>query len=103
MARPLRSIPDVQPQQGFDEQVIEDADLQRALETRQAAKEERSEKNKAYKKAHDVANALIERLELPVGGAARVGRFRITRRAVEGRSVSFETGDSDRVTIALVG
>lgn len=103
MARALRSVPGVEPQQGFDEQVIEDSDLQRALESRQVAKEERSEKQKAYKKAHDVANALIERLELPVGGAARVGRFRITRRSIEGRNVTFETSDSDRVTIALVG
>jgi len=56
----------------FDEQIIEDADLETAL-------------------------------ELPEGGAARVGRFRITRTAVAGRSVTFDTKATSRVRIVLVG
>jgi hypothetical protein len=69
---------------------------------RQAAKEATSEARAAYKAANEAASGEIAKLELPVGSAVRCGRFRITRRAVEARSVSFETGASDRVTIALV-
>jgi hypothetical protein len=101
MASP-RLVPDVVAQQAFDEVTIEDEDLKTALEARQAAKQEASEARAAYKFAGDRANGEIAKLELPVGGAVRCGRFRITRRAVEARSVSFETGASDRVTIALV-
>ena len=102
MGAPLRSVPEVQAQQAFDEVAIEDAELKRALESRQAAKEATSEARAAYKAANEAAAGEIAKLELPVGGAVRCGRFRITRRAVEARNVSFETGASDRVTIALV-
>lgn len=101
MASP-RLVPDVVEQQGFDEQTIEDPDLKAALEARQSAKQEASEARAAYKFANDRASAEIAKLELPVGGAVRCGRFRITRRQVAGRSVSFDTSDSNRVTIALV-
>ena len=52
--------------------------------------------------ADSKAKAAIERLELPEGGVARVGRFRITRTAVPARSVSFETEASSRISIGLV-
>jgi hypothetical protein len=101
MAQP-RLVPDVEPQQAFDEVTIEDEDLRLALETRNEKRAEAAEARAAYKFASDRANAEISKLELPVGGAVRCGRFRITRRKVDGRSVSFETAASDRVTIALV-
>jgi hypothetical protein len=75
-----RSVPEVEAQQAFDEVTIEDADLKRALESRQAAKEKASESRAAYKAANEAASGEIAKLELPVGGAARCGRFRITRR-----------------------
>ncbi len=102
MGAPLRSVPEVEAQTAFDEVTIEDADLKRALESRQVAKEAASEARATYKAASDAVAGEIAKLELPVGGAVRCGRFRITRRAVEARSVQFETGASDRVTIALV-
>jgi hypothetical protein len=98
----LRSVPEVQAQQAFDEVTIEDADLKAALEARQSAKEKVTAARAEYRFAGDAASGEIAKLELPVGGAVRCGRFRITRRPVEARSVQFETGASDRVTIALV-
>ena len=87
---------------GMDEQTIEDATVLNALEARQALRETASEARKEFKEADSKAKAAIERLELPEGGAARVGRFRITRTAVPARSVSFETEASSRYSIGLV-
>lgn len=103
MARPrIPTIPRQDDQLALDEQVIEDHDIEAALEARQSAKDERSAAQAAFKVAHNKASAELTKLELPVGGAARVGRFRITRTEVAARSVAFETEASDRVQIALI-
>jgi hypothetical protein len=88
-------------QLAFDEQLIEDTRLEAALEERQRRKDSLSAVRLAYDEACDAANFEIEKLELPVGAAARVGRFRITRTHVPGRSVSFESKATTRVKIAL--
>ena len=99
MAMPnLRAV----DQTGMDEQAIEDATVLKALEERHELRIEASEARKAFKEADAKAKGAIERLELPEGGAARVGRFRITRTAVRARSVSFETEASSRISIGLV-
>lgn len=100
MARPrLKSV----DQLGFDEQTVEDPEVEAALEEREKRKASLGAVRKVYDEAHEAALAAVGRLELPEGGAARVGRFRVTRTAVAGRSVTFETKPSSRVRISLLG
>lgn len=100
---PSRPLHAVEPQTGFDEQVIEDSDLEDALEERQVAKIALSEQRKAFKEAKAAADTEVAKLELPDGHAVRVGRFRITRTAIPGRSVSFETDARSQISIAVMG
>lgn len=89
-------------QLAFDEQTIDDAALESALENRLKKKDSLDSVRKVYEAADEVAQAEIAKLELPEGGAVRVGRFRITRAAVAARSVAFETKATSRVRIVLV-
>lgn len=88
-------------QLGMDEQRIDDADIEAALEEREQRKEHLGEVTKAYKEQHEIAMGKIAELELPEGGAARVGRFRVTRTSVAARSVSFTTNPTSRIRISL--
>lgn len=90
------------PQTGFDEEVIDDPDVESALEEREKHRASMAIVRKIYDGAHELAVAEIAKLELPEGGAARVGRFRITRSAIPARSVTFDTKASSRVRIAVV-
>ena len=98
---PLRSIP--RAQMAFDEQLIEDTALESALEERLKRKDSLNAVRKVYDEADEAAQVEIAKLELPEGGAARVGRFRITRSSIPARSVTFETKPSSRVRIAVIG
>jgi hypothetical protein len=99
MATPrLKSV----EQLGFDEQVIDDAEVEAALEEREKRKSSLGAVRKIYDEAHQAATAQITKLELPEGGAARIGRFRVTRDAIPARSISFDTKASSRVRIAVV-
>lgn len=98
MARSLKSV----EQLGLDEQVIENDEILTALESYQNAKEESSAAAAIARKAREAARRLLDDLPLDVGMSARIGRFRITREEVKGRSVSFDTQDSERIRIALV-
>jgi hypothetical protein len=89
-------------QLAFDEQTVEDPDVEAALEERQSRKDSLSAVRKDYEEANELALAKVAELELPEGGAARVGRFRIVRSAVAARSVTFETKATSRVRISLV-
>jgi hypothetical protein len=100
--RPLRAVDD-SGQTGFDEKVIEDATLAESLEQRQVEKSALSEQRKAYKEADAAAKHELEKLELPDDTAVRVGRFRITRRTVPGRVVSFEMEERSQLSIAFLG
>lgn len=91
------------PQLAFDETLVEDPTLESALEQRLAAKVALNEVRKKYDEAHAVAAGEIEKMELPEGRAARVGRFRITRSAIPARSVEFEVKATSRVRISTVG
>lgn len=88
-------------QLGLDEQVIEDADVEAALDERQKRRNSLDAVRKVYDEAHEKAIAEIAKLELPEGGAARVGPYRITRQSVPARSVSFESKATTRIRIAL--
>lgn len=90
-------------QLGMDEQTIEDSEIEAALEERQKRKDSLGAVRKVYDEAHEAAVAAIAKLELPEGGVARVGRFRISRASVAARSVSFETQPTSRLRISLWG
>jgi hypothetical protein len=97
-------MPRSQPQDqlGFDEQVIDDPSIESALEERLKRKHSFDAVRKTYEAAHEIATAKIAELELPEGGAVRVGRFRITRQEVPAGHREFDTKASSRVRISLV-
>lgn len=90
-------------QLGFDEELIENPDVEAALVERQARKDALASVRKDFTKAHEAAVAALNAIELPEEGAVRVGRFRISRSLVSARSVSFETEESTRLRITLLG
>lgn len=90
-------------QLGMDEDIVEDEALEAALEEREKRKASAGAVQKLYQAADELAKAELTRLELEDGDVARVGRFRITKSAIPGRSVTFETKPSSRVRIGLVG
>lgn len=89
-------------QTAMDEQVIEDAEIEAALEDRDKKKTSLDAVRKIYDGANEFAMAKITELELPEGGAARVGRFRVTREAVPAGHREFDTKASSRIRIRPV-
>lgn len=89
------------PQLGFDEQVIEDAEIEAALEDREKKKSSLDAVRKIFDGANEHAMAKIAELELPEGGAARVGRFRVTRQEIPAGHREFDTKASSRVRISV--
>lgn len=96
----LRSI-DGSGQTGMDETPHDDKVLVDLLEKRLRLADDKAEIGKTFKEAHKAVVAEIDKLQLPEGGALRVGRFRITRTAVPAKSVSFDTEATSRLTISL--
>lgn len=89
-------------QLGLDETVVEDATLEKLLEARLRAQQDKAEVTGVFKRANESARAAIATLELEEGSVVRVGRFRIAHQTVKGHSVAFETADSDRIRIDLI-
>ena len=89
-------------QLGMDEELVEDEELEALLEAREKRKASLGAVNKEYKAAHELVIGALGRIELEDGTAARVGRFRIVKSAIPGRSVTFETKPSSRIRIGLV-
>lgn len=89
-----------QLQIALGETIVEDADLETALERREKAKEASNKARKTFTDADDEAKLRIRELELG-DTPARVGRFVVSLRDVAGRSVAFETEPSTRVSIRL--
>lgn len=87
----------------IDEQIIDDAELEQALEDREIAKGKSGEARKKYKTMDDLVKGKLGDVGLEDGDVARVGRFRISKSAVSGRAVSFDTSPTSRVLIAPVG
>jgi hypothetical protein len=91
------------PQLAMDERAINNPELEKALERRLRAKDDVAEVRGVYKKAHAEVQAAIELLpDFEPDSALRVGRFRITKRHIDARSVSFETEARDQISIGLV-
>jgi hypothetical protein len=104
----LRKTLDADDQVGMDESaVIDNPEVEQALEERQLKKEALAEHRLAYKNADKRAKSLIEGLtiadpddeETPT--VVRVTRFRIIKRFVKGRSVTFETQPRIQLSIGL--
>lgn len=81
----------------FDDNIIEDRELEEMLEERQELKESVS----AYRKADKKAKDKIPTITAPT--PFRVGRFIIAKQAVAAKSVSFDTTESSRFTIKIIG
>ena len=88
-------------QLGMDERVVDDKALSDLLETRLRLLDDKAEITKSFKAAHEEAKDAIAKLDLEEGGAIRVGRFRISKRPVAPRTVSFEAEATTRLTIEL--
>jgi len=89
-------------QLAIDERSVEDPDLERLLDVRTAARDRLAQVRSEARKADDAARSRIEALDIEIDAAVRVGRYRITRKSVAARAVSFETSPSDRIVIALL-
>lgn len=98
-------------QQGLFDVVLENPELEKALERRQDAKERLKNPRKAYKEADDAAKGMVAGLEEyewldPEGDEPirlRCGRFVIRVAPIGARSVAFETAPTKRTTISLLG
>lgn len=80
----------VKGQLGMDETVIDNAELEAALEARQKLRVQMSALTKPFSESDQKAKALIADV-IPEDTIARVGRFRIERKRVEGRHVEFDS------------
>lgn len=96
------SLTAVAPQTALDERTIEAPAVLTALELRQSRKEAVKQARKAMKEADDRARALLDEHDLRDGDVVRCGQFRITKKAVPSRAVTFETDPTSRLTISLL-
>lgn len=93
----------VDAQEGLFDRVIENGDLEQALEEREKRNNSRKAVTKTYKEAHEKVVGLLAPLGIEEDQTVRCGRFRITKSAVKGRFVSFDTDPTDRLSIKLIG
>jgi hypothetical protein len=89
-------------QLALDEKVIEDATIEKLLETRQKARDVASLAAAKAKTASEAAAAAVETLDIGTGAAIRIGRFRIERTFREAATRSFEIGAKEGTKISLV-
>ena len=87
-------------QVGMDETVMDVPALEEALEARYEARERVRAVAQGFREADTRAKALIEG-HVPVGGIARVGRFRVERKPTTGRHVEFDTKAGVRVIVTV--
>lgn len=85
------------PQISMDETIVENPELLKLLEDRQALKESVA----SYRKADKAAKDKIRTVDTPT--PYRVGRFVISKREVSAKQVSFEVSESSVFTIKLAG
>lgn len=88
-----------QPQTATDERVIESESLEQALETREKRKKSMRELRRQYKEADERAKALIGEFDVQEGEVVRIGKFRIEKKVMPSRDVSFTTDPKSRITI----
>ena len=86
----------------LDEKVIDDPDLEKALEDREKVKAQRAALTAKYKERHEHAVELIDELDVPDDTVVRCGRFRLSKSHVASRSVEFTTSPTERLNISTV-
>lgn len=89
------------PQTALDEKPIDSPELEALIDKREERKATKKEATAAFKEMDDAVKARIAEFDLPEGEVARCGKYRIEKRPTKGRSVSFETAPSSRLTISL--
>lgn len=89
-------------QLAFDERIVEDKELEAALEKHLRAKDDRAEINLRVKNARATVDGELARHPLEVDETIRVGRFRITKSRKGGGHVEFDTAPSESIRIGLV-
>lgn len=80
---------------------FDDSNLETLLDKRESKKDARRKANKEFKAEDDKVKARLEEFNLADGEVARVGKYRIEKKAITGKSVSFDTDPSSRVNISL--
>lgn len=88
-------------QTAFDEERLDNADLEALLEKRQGHNEEKKKVTKAFKQADRDAQVSIAGLKLAVDARIRVGRFVIKKKKVTGGDREFNVPDREQVSIGL--
>jgi hypothetical protein len=86
----------------MDETVLDSPELESALEERHEMRERVRAVLLPYQKADEKAKGLIAEL-VPEGTVARVGRFRVERKASAPKHVEFDTKASVRTLIVADG
>lgn len=87
-------------QTGMDEQPLEEPAIEVMLDDRERTRLERLPYDAAFKAADKAAKDALDDLELELGLVYRIGAWRVEKAHTEGKLVSFERGDKDRITIA---
>lgn len=90
------------PQTALDEQVVENATLEEALEARHKKQNSMKALRKQFKELDDRARALLGEVLVEDSAVVRIGRFRIAKSQVPSRSVAFETDPTSRIRITAV-
>ncbi len=93
---------DDRPQLALDEKVVENPALEKALDARLRAADDRAEAAKVFKRHDTEAREAIAALQLEDGDVIRVGRFRIKKSAVEPRHVEFDAAATQRISIRYI-
>lgn len=91
-----------EPQTAIDERPLDSTQLEQTLDEREKLKTKLSEARKNFKEADEVAKAQLAEFALTDGEVARCGNYRISKRSIPGRSVSFETEPRSRLSISLI-
>lgn len=90
-----------QPQTALDERVVEDAELEAALEEREQAKAARAKAAKTFESKDEAARVLADKLDDLFDGPVRVGRFVLVERKTTARSVAFDVEAKTRLSIRV--
>lgn len=92
----------VKAQLALDETIVEDAELEAALEKRLRAADDVAEVRKVFEAADVEVKAGLERIGLlSTDQVVRIGRFRVSKVEIPARAVSFESKASERISIKL--
>lgn len=87
------------PQLATDETLIEDAELEKALNDRETAKGRKVEATNKFKAIDQAVKDKLGEHGIEEGDAVRVGDFRIARIAVAPKEVEFSTAKTTRLNI----